>query len=377
VCRSLTLHAQKFRLPGAWALLSDSSANAGSVESTQALIRLGNRKTVYLAILLLAIIGALVTYKATAAFAVIQKTQNTGTLQPRTNVLPLPGNSLQLNAVQRSINYFLVIAPALIFGILISGTVRVLIAPRHWARLLGNGYLRPQLVAGAVGVPLMLCSCCAAPIFSSMYERSSRLGPSLATVLAAPSLNPFALILTFMLFGSRIGVVRLTMGIVVVFLTATVVERLFSARLKACAVNSEETDQPASVTLLRSWWSVAVRTVPLIAAGVLISMLVAHWLPVGVFDSTAAKVLAVIAVALIAVPLAMPTFFEIPLALILLSLGAPPAAAVAMLIAGPAINLPSLLTIGRATNWKVASTVALSVLLLALAGGLLVSLLER
>jgi uncharacterized membrane protein YraQ (UPF0718 family) len=71
----------------------------------------------------------------------------------------------------------------------------------------------------------------------------------------------------------------------------------------------------------------------------------------------------------------MPTFFEIPLALILISLGAPPAAAVAMLIAGPAINLPSLLTIGRATNWKVASTVALSVLVLALAGGVLLSLL--
>lgn len=166
--------------------MSDRSANAGSVESTQAFIRVGNRKTVYVTILLFATIGALVTYKATAALTVIQKTQNTGTLQPRPNVLPLPGNSLQLNAVQRSINYFLVIAPALIFGILISGTARVLITPRHWARLLGNGYVRPQLVAGAMGAPLMLCSCCAAPIFSSMYERSSRLGPSLATVLAAP-----------------------------------------------------------------------------------------------------------------------------------------------------------------------------------------------
>lgn len=355
--------------------MTDRSANAESVESTQAFIGVGNRKTVYVAIFLLATIGALVTYKATAALAVIQKTQNTGALHPRTNVLPVPGSPLQLNAVQRTVNYFLVIAPALIFGILISGTARVLIAPRHWARLLGNGYVRPQLVAGAMGVPLMLCSCCAAPVFSSMYERSSRLGPSLATVLAAPSLNPFALILTFTLFGSRIGVIRLTMGMLVVFLTATVIEQLFSTRLKACPFDSEETNELASMTLLRSWLRVAARTVPLIVAGVLISMLVAHWLPVGVFDSTAAKVLAVVAVTLIAVPLAMPTFFEIPLALILLSLGAPPAAAVAMLIAGPAINLPSLLTIGRATNWKVATTVAISVLLLALAGGLLVSLL--
>jgi uncharacterized membrane protein YraQ (UPF0718 family) len=334
-----------------------------------------NRKTIYVAIFLLVIIGALVTYKSSSALLVIQKTQDTGTFQPRANVLPLPGNPLQLNAVRRSINYFLVIWPALLFGILIGGTARVLIPLRAWAKLLGNGYVRPHLVAGAAGVPLMLCSCCAAPIFSSMYERSSRLGPSLATVLAAPSLNPFALTLTFMLFGSRIGLVRLTMGIAVVFLTAAVVDRLFSTKLKACSIDSEETDQPTLLALLSSWWRIALRTVPLIAAGVFISMLAAHWLPAGAFDSTAGKVLAVVAVAVVAVPLAMPTFFEIPLALILLSSGAPPGAAVAMLIAGPAINLPSLLTIGRATNWKVASTVAVLVLLLALAGGLLISLL--
>ncbi len=49
-------------------------------------------------------------------------------------------------------------------------------------------------------------------------------------------------------------------------------------------------------------------------------------------------------------------------------------AAVAMLIAGPAINLPSLFTIARSTNWKVAGSVALTIFVLAVAGGLLVSL---
>ena len=334
-----------------------------------------NRKTVYVAMLLLVIVGALVTYKGTAALAVIQKVQNTGTFQPRTNIIPLPGNSSELNVLTRSINYFLVIGPALLFGILISGAARVLITPRRWTRVLGNGYLRPQLLAGAAGVPLMLCSCCAAPLFSTMYERSARLGPSLATTLAAPSLNPAALILTFMLFDSRVAIIRLAMAILAVFLTATAVDRLFRTRLNACPIDSEESDQPTLIALLRSWLRVAVRTVPLIIVGVLISMLVARWLPAGIFASTWGKMAAVVAVALLAVPLAMPTFFEIPLALILLSAGAPPAAAAAMLIAGPAINLPSLLTIGRATNWKVAGTVAVSILLLAIAGGVLVSFL--
>ncbi|HZE71160.1 MAG TPA: permease [Pyrinomonadaceae bacterium] len=352
---------------------SNEVASAESSSNLTAEIK--NRSTVIAFLLLLTIAGALITYKTTAALAVVQKIQNTGTLQPRSGVFPLPGNSSQLNAFERSINYFLIVGPALIFGILISGTVRVLISPQLWSRLIGVGSFRPQLIAGAAGVPLMLCSCCAAPIFSSMYERSSRVGPSLATVLAAPSLNPFALLLTFMLFGPRVGIVRVTIAILIVFLTATLVERLFSTKLKACPVQREEADQPTATALLQSWLRVAVRTVPLIVAGVLISMFLARWLPIGAFDSTTARVVAVIAIALIAVPLAMPTFFEIPLALILLSAGAPTAAAVAMLIAGPAINLPSLLTIGHATNWKVAGTVALSVFLLAFAGGLLVNIL--
>ena len=66
-----------------------------------------------------------------------------------------------------------------------------------------------------------------------------------------------------------------------------------------------------------------MRLVPVIVIGVLASMIIAQMIPVRTFDSTAAKLLAVIVVAAIAVPLALPTFFEIPLALILLGSGAP------------------------------------------------------
>lgn len=346
-----------------------------STEPVQALTSEGSKsKAIYAALLLLVIVGALVTYKATAALGVIHKVQSTGAFQPRTNVLPVPGSNLQINVFRRSLNYFWVIGLALIFGILISGVVRVLVTPRRWTQLLGNGYLRPQLVGGVAGMPLMLCSCCVAPVFSTMYERSARLGPSLATALAAPSLNPGALILTFMLFDPRIAVTRLIAAILAVFLATAVVERLFKTRLKACPLSSDDTEPLTVRAFLRSWAQVALRTVPLIIVGVVVSMIVARWLPFGILASTWGKLVAIVVVALIAVPLAMPTFFEIPLALILISAGAPAGAAVAMLIAGPAINLPSLFTITRATNWKVAATVAGFILALAIAGGLLVSL---
>jgi hypothetical protein len=345
-----------------------------SQETTALAATQANRRVIYAATFMLVIVGSLLVYKGTASLAVIGKVQSSRAFHPRANVVPVPGNAAQVNVLVRSINYFLVIWPALLFGILISGAVRVLVPPRWLGRALGGGRVRPQLVAGLAGAPLMLCSCCAAPVFSGLYERSSRLGPSLAVMLAAPSLNPAALILTFMLFEHRIAFTRLAIAGVAVFLTGVLVDRLFSIGPVDCRITDEEHTRPLLTTFLRSCLQMAVRTLPLIAVGVLISMAVALWLPVGALASTGGQTVAIVVVALIAVPLAMPTFFEIPLALILLSAGAPPGAAVAMMIAGPAVNLPSLFTIARATNWKVAGSVALTIFVLSVAGGLLISL---
>jgi uncharacterized membrane protein YraQ (UPF0718 family) len=73
----------------------------------------------------------------------------------------------------------------------------------------------------------MLCSCCVALIFASVYERSARC-PSLGLMLAAPALNPVALILTFILFDYRIGAVRLGTGIAAVFFTGMIADRMFA-----------------------------------------------------------------------------------------------------------------------------------------------------
>src|SRR3989442_12418285 len=164
-------------------------ASAGQAASIALASSETNRKTVYAALLVLVIVAALFTYKSSAALGVIQKVQNTRTFQPRTNVVPLPNNSLQLNTFSRAINYFLVIWPALLFGILISGAVRVLDPPHWWSRVVGDGYLRPNLIAGLAGMPLILCSCCAALLFSSICARTSRLGLPFATTLTAPPLN--------------------------------------------------------------------------------------------------------------------------------------------------------------------------------------------
>jgi len=82
--------------------------------------------------------------------------------------------------------------------------------------------------------------------------------------------------------------------------------------------------------------------------------------------------LTIAVIAAIAVPVPLPTFFEIPVALTLVTAGAPTGAAVAVLFAGPAVNLPSLLTVGREAGWKVSVLSGLMVWLLAVIGGVIV-----
>jgi uncharacterized membrane protein YraQ (UPF0718 family) len=334
-------------------------------------------RVIYFSLPTLLVIGLLIVYKTSAALSVIGKVSATGTLTPRGNVIPLVGDS-GASVLTQTLNYFLVIWPALLFGILISGTVTTFVSPRWLVRALGKGSLRAQIIAGAAGAPLMLCSCCVAPIFKGVYERTARLGPSLGLMLAAPALNPAALILTFMLFDYKVAGIRAAASISAVLFTGMIVDKIFAGMSVPCKVEdfSQELSQRSHLQrFLRSCLDVALRLVPVIVIGVLVSMIIARWLPANGFASPNAKVVAVIFVATLSLPLALPTFFEIPLAFVLLASGAPVGAALALLIAGPAINLPSLLTIMRTTSWRVAAVVAASVWAIAVASGILANLL--
>jgi uncharacterized membrane protein YraQ (UPF0718 family) len=334
------------------------------------------KRIFYFLLPVLLIIGALIAYKSSAALTVIGGVSASGAFTPRGNVIPNVGAS-QAGVLARTLNYFLVIWPALVFGILISGAVSTFVSPRWLAGLLDKRSLRSQAIAGIAGAPLMLCSCCVAPIFTGVYERSARLGPSLGLMLAAPALNPAALILTFMLFDYKLGAIRAVASVAAVLFIGMIADRIFGQTKVHCEADDWQAEaRPADfVHFLRASARVALRLVPVIIVGVVLSMIIAQVLPVRTFDSSVAKFAMIAVVAGFAVPLALPTFFEIPLALILLASGAPPGAAVAMLIAGPSVNLPSLFTIMRSTNWKIAALVAASVWTLATASGILVSLL--
>jgi uncharacterized membrane protein YraQ (UPF0718 family) len=319
----------------------------------------------------------LLAYKWHAALVTIQRVWLSGAISTPSDIVAFD-QAGGFAAAARTLHYFGVIWPALAFGILIGAAVRAFVPP-EWLAGLFRGKLRAQFAAGAAGAPLMLCSCCVAPVFSAMYERSSRLGPAVAMMIASPSLNPAAIVLTFTLFAPNIAAMRLAMAAMAVLLSGVVTEQL-AGGLAPGVVRSKQTGyrtpvglREAPAALLRSLAEILVRTIPALVLGVICSMVLIQYVPKELLASNVFRSLAVVTTASIAVPLALPTFFEIPLALGLLAAGAPIGAAAALLFAGPAINLPSLLTLAKSADWRVAAVLAFFIWAVAIAGGLLLN----
>jgi uncharacterized membrane protein YraQ (UPF0718 family) len=317
-------------------------------------------------------VAALIVYKWNAASIAVQKAWAAGLLSTRTDVVSFGGRATFAVAERtfNTFNYFVVVWPALVFGILISAAVRAFISPDWFLRRWTGNKLGAQLVSGAAGAPLMLCSCCVVSIFNAVYERSMRLGPSLAIMLGSPALNPAAIVLTFLLFAPKIAAARLFMAALAVFGSGAVIERLFPNHVSVLKRN-EGAD--AAEGFGRSLLAVSVRTIPVLVIGVICSMLVVEYLPAALFASSSFRSFSVVATATVAVFIAMPTFFEIPLALSLIAAGAPIGAAAALLFAGPVINLPSLLALAKTTNWRIAATLAGLIWTVAVFGGLILN----
>jgi uncharacterized membrane protein YraQ (UPF0718 family) len=324
--------------------------------------------------LLVASIAALFLYKWTGSLDVVAQARASGVLKKSPDAL------LSGGVLLATLRYFQTIWPALAFGVVIGSLAQSAISPRWIAGLLGRRGARSIVAGGLVGAPLMLCSCCVSPVSAGLRARGAGLGAALAVMMGAPGLNVAALFLTFALLPTRLAVARLAGAALLVFGLSALVARRYEATTGAVdhlspSVRAEEeaprTLEQLAKRFIRTLATMAATTTPLVFVGVLASSLI---LPRALTVSALGVTTAVVATALVATLVALPTFFEIPMALLLLGLGAPLGSAAAFLLAGPIVNLPSLFVLGRQTSAKVALSVAAGVWLVATAAGLATSL---
>jgi len=183
-------------------------------------------------------VSALFYYKWSASLRVWGGVQANGRLSINPAIL---ASGSRLAA---TLTYFGKIWPALTYGIVIGAIVRAALPPTWIARGLGQRGWRGALVGGAVGAPLMLCSCCVTPVFTGLYERGARLTSALAVMLGAPGLNIAALILTFALLPAKLAATRVIAAAIVVLGLPVLLGRIDDGRNPRAACSVEEAAAP-------------------------------------------------------------------------------------------------------------------------------------
>jgi uncharacterized protein len=349
---------------------TQASVMKGTIAATT---RSSKVQTIFQFLVLGLLVLFLMNYKGTSGIKKMRQAQASGTLKlPSLQASDTTGTSSSRDAVA----YLKIVWPALFFGVLISAAVRTSISRTPLQGIFGRGAVRDQLTGALAGMPLMLCSCCVAPIFPSIYQKTRRIAPALAIALAAPSLNPVALTLSFLLFPWQVAGGRLVMALTLVLSGSAFVAIITGSTKLPVEVSEtalEMTWRELLLSYAKSLAYVTLRTVPLVILGIWASMWIMRRLPLSSLGATAStQFFGIAVVALIAVFLTLPSLFEIPLALSIVAAGGPVGAAAAVLFAGPAINLPSLLVIGRHSSWKVAAALTGLIWLIAVGGGLLI-----
>ena len=317
------------------------------------------------------VLGGLITYKASSALQAVAKTQRLGTMSPKAAWIATADLPSWLRPLAGTANYFAWVGVALAFGLVLGALVQAL-APERLVRSPGLRGPSGQLVAVLAGAPLMLCSCCVAPLFDGLYARTRRLDVALSLMFAAPGLNPAAIFLTFLLFPTHLAVSRLILALLIVVGLSAALGRIPRSDSFPARPAEEPVERGFLVTFATSLRDVTYRTMPAIALGVIASVVLMQVAPFGVIGA-GGRGAPLLLVALLAVLVALPTFGEIPIALALLAAGASEAVALSVLVAGPIVNLPSLLTLRRRVSLAMAVVTGLSVYLVTLAGAALLA----
>ena len=113
---------------------------------------------------------------------------------------------------------FLLLAPMLLLGLLLSGLIHVFISRQAILRWLRDDSLKSVTMSSAIGVPVPLCSCSVVPVVAEMRNKGASRSSCMSFLITAPETGADSILVTNAFFGPIVAIVRP----VISFLTAVV-----------------------------------------------------------------------------------------------------------------------------------------------------------
>ncbi|MGI6700829.1 MAG: permease [Christensenellales bacterium] len=248
--------------------------------------------------------------------------------------------------------------------ILIISYIQSYFPPERSKKILGRFTgLGARIVAALLGTVTPFCSCSSIPLFIGFTSAGLPLGVTFSFLISSPMVDLGSLVLLMSIFGWKVAVAYVILGLVIAIAGGTLIEKLrLEDQVQDFIRNGKAIDLPQEELhfkdRLKYAWeqvvSTAQKVFPYVLIGVSIGAVIHNWIP----EEWVIKALGgnnpfgVIIATICGIPMYADIFGTIPIAEALLSKGALLGVVLAFMMGVTTLSLPSMIMLKEAVKTK-------------------------
>jgi uncharacterized membrane protein YraQ (UPF0718 family) len=236
--------------------------------------------------------------------------------------------------------------------------------PERSKKILGRFHgIGANVVAALLGTVTPFCSCSSIPLFIGFTSAGLPVGVTFSFLISSPMVDLGSLLLLMSIFGAKVAVIYVVVGLVIAVIGGTIIEKLHMERyvesfiLTAGSVDIESPDLTKKDRMIyakEQMLATFKKVFPYILVGVGIGAVIHNWIP----EEWVSVVLGsknpfgVVLATLVGVPMYADIFGTIPIAEALFYKGAQLGSILSFMMAVTTLSLPSMIMLRKAVKPK-------------------------
>ena len=239
--------------------------------------------------------------------------------------------------------------------------------PERSRKIMGRFHgIGANCIAALLGTVTPFCSCSSIPLFIGFTSAGLPLGVTFSFLISSPMVDLGSLVLLISIFGTRVAVLYVVLGLVIAVAGGTLIEKLhmenqveeFIRKASAVDIASPTLTQKERLVYAKDQVVETFKKVfPYILVGVGIGAVIHNWIPeswvVSVLGSN--NPFGVILATVIGIPMYADIFGTIPIAEALLAKGAQLGTVLSFMMGVTTLSLPSMIMLRKAVKPKLLS----------------------
>ena len=258
-------------------------------------------------------------------------------------------------------------SPYLLLGFFLAGMMHAFIPGYLFHKYLSKNSFQSVLNAAMLGIPLPLCSCGVIPTGMSLHKEGASNGAVVSFLIATPQTGVDSILATYSLMGLPFAIIRPIAALFTALLGGTFANCLKlpvkqNDTVNSCSCSSCSSEKGTEHTSIVDKFLYGLHYAFIdmmqdigrwLVLGLLIAGLITVYVPDSFFELFKDNSLAsIFLVLLCAIPMYLCSTGSIPIAVALMMKGFSPGTALVLLMAGPAVNMASILVVNKVLGRK-------------------------